>query len=100
MLPAEKKDADQRCYDGWKWSHLREVFVRLGFFKADSPKKGFAEYLADVFPYLSATNIQRSFNSCGGYVDTNATRRIIQEMINEFEDVVDVIRIVSEETES
>ena len=100
LLPAEKKDADQRCYNGWKWSHLREAFVRLGFFKADSPKKGFAEYLADVFPYLSATNIQRSFNSRGGYVDTNATRRIIQEMINEFEDVVDVIRIVSEEAES
>lgn len=95
LLPIEKKNADQRCYEGWKWSHLREAFVHLGFFKADSSKKGFAEYLADVFPYLSATNIQRSFNSRGGYVDTNATRRIIQEMVNEFEDVSDVIEMAS-----
>lgn len=95
LLPTEKEDAEQRCYEGWKWSHLREAFIRLDFFKADSSKKGFAEYLADVFPYLSATNIQRGFNSRGGYVDTNATRRIIQEMVNEFEDVVDVMKIVS-----
>lgn len=95
LLPTEKKDAEQRCYEGWKWNHLREAFIRLDFFKADSSKKGFAEYLADVFPYLSATNIQRGFNSRGGYVDTNATRRIIQEMVNEFEDVVDVMKIVS-----
>lgn len=95
LLPTEKKDAEQRCYEGWKWSHLREAFIRLDFFKADSSKKGFAEYLADVFPYLSATNIQRGFNSRGGYVDTNATCRIIKEMVNEFEDVVDVMKIVS-----
>ncbi len=95
LLPSEKKDAGQRCYEGWKWSHLREAFVRMDFFRADSSKKGFAEYLADVFPYLSATNIQRSFNSRGGYVDTNATHRIIQEMVNEFEDVVDMLSIVS-----
>ena len=95
LLPTEKKDAEQRCYEGWKWSHLREAFIRLDFFKADSSKKGFAEYLADVFPYLSATNIQRGFNSRGGYVDTNATRRIIKEMVNEFEDVVDVMKIVT-----
>ena len=91
LLTSEKKDSAKRCYEGWKWSHLREAFVRLDFFKADSSKKGFAEYLAEVFPYLSATNIQRSFNSRGGYVDTNATARVIKEMMTEFEDVVDML---------
>ena len=87
LLPSEKKDPEKRCYEGWKWSHLREAFVRLGFFKGDSSKKGFAEYLAEVFPYLSATNIQRSFNSRGGYVDTNATTRVIKDVMAEFKEV-------------
>lgn len=89
LLSHEKRDPDIRYYAGWKWKHLREAFVKLGFIKSDSSKKGFAEYLADVFPYLEATNIQRGFNSRGGYTDITATRRIISDMINEFDDILD-----------
>ena len=91
LLSHEKRDPDIRYYAGWKWKHLREAFVKLGFIKKDSSKKGFAEYLADVFPYLEATNIQRGFNSRGGYTDPNATRRIINDMVSEFEEVSDLI---------
>lgn len=91
LLEHEKRDPDMRCYDGWKWKHLREAFVKLGFFKADSSKKGFAEHLADVFPYFEATNIQRGFNSRGGYIDPNATQRIITDMVHEFETVKELM---------
>lgn len=91
LLPDEKSDPDQRCYDGWKWKHLRDAFVKLGFFKADSNKKAFAEHLAEVFPYLEATNIQRGFNSRGGYTDPNAVHRIITDMIAEFEEVKELM---------
>ena len=83
----EKRDPDARGYAGWKWTHLREAFVRLGFFRSDSSKRGFAQHLADVFPYLTLTNVQRGFNSRGGYVDSNATATIIGEMEFEFEEV-------------
>ena len=91
LLSNEKRDPDIRYYAGWKWKHLREAFIELGFIKRDSSKKGFAEYLADVFPYLEATNIQRGFNSRGGYTDLNATRRIINDMVHEFEDILNII---------
>lgn len=91
LLPAEKKDPETRCYEGWKWDYLREAFIKLGFFKADSSKRGFALYLADVFPYLTATNVQRSFNSRNAYVDSNAKQRIINEMVEEFDEVVDLM---------
>ena len=91
LVAKEKKDPSIRGYAGWKWNHLREAFVKLGFFRSDSSKKGFAEHLADVFPYLTATNIQRGFNSRGGYVDSNEKSRVISEMMNEFEEVADMI---------
>lgn len=87
LLEHEKKDPDISCYEGWKWKHLREAFIKLGFIAPDSSKKGFAEYLASVFPYLEATNIQRGFNSRGGYEDTNAAHRIVADMVNEFDEV-------------
>lgn len=87
LIEEEKRAPDRRCYAGWKWSHLREAFVRLGFFRADSSKKGFAEHLADVFPYLGATNIQLGFNDRGGFIDDNTVARIIGEIEFEFEDV-------------
>ena len=65
--------------------------MRLGFFRADSSKKGFAENLADLFPYLGATNIQRGFNDRGGFVDDNSVARIISEIEFEFEDVKDLM---------
>lgn len=87
LIDEEKRDRNKRCYDGWKWKYLREAFIRLGFFKADSSKKGFAEHLAEVFPYLVATNIQRGFNDRGSYTDTNTKDSIITAMVYEFEDV-------------
>lgn len=87
LTAEEKRDRDRRCYDGWKWKYLRDAFVKLGFIKGGSPKKGFAEHLTEVFPYLVATNIQRGFNDRGGYTDDNTKDSIITAMIHEFEDV-------------
>ena len=92
LVGHEKKDPDIRCYAGWKWKNLRDAFVKLGFFKADSSKKGFAEHLAEVFPYLEVANIQRGFNNRGGYVDNNANTRIVNDMVAEFEDVADLMK--------
>lgn len=93
LLPFEKKDPVSQGYADWKWTHLREAFVRLGFFLSDSSKRGFAQHLADVFPYLTLTNVQRGFNSRGGYVDSNKTSTIIREMVTEFEDVAAIAGI-------
>ena len=89
----EKNDVNLRNYAGWKWKHLRDAFVRLGFFRADSNKKGFAQHLADVFPYLDAANIQRGFNSRGGYTDSNVNTRIINDIVGEFEEVAEIAGI-------
>jgi len=81
--------------EGWEQKYVKEAFDTNWVVPMGPNVNAFENDLADVFPYLSATNIQRGFNSRGGYVDTNATRRIIKEMVNEFEDVVDVMIIVS-----
>lgn len=91
LLPEEKLDRNTRYYDGWKWSHLRDAFVKIGFFRGDSSKKGFADHLAEVFPYLSATNIQRGFNSRGPYAVSNTSNRILKAIQDEFEDVVELM---------
>lgn len=84
LLPDEKKDPQKNCYDGWKWKHVREAFIRLGFIRGDSTKKGLAEFFAKVFPYLSADNVKRGFNSRGTYEDPSAFRRIAAEIEGEF----------------
>lgn len=93
LIEEEKNDVNLRYYAGWKWKHLRDAFVKLGFFRADSNKRGFAQHLADVFPYLDAANIQRGFNNRGGYTDSNANTRIINDIIDEFEDVAEIAGI-------
>lgn len=92
LLEHEKKNEDTSCYTGWKWKHLREAFVKLDIIKTDSSKKGFAEHLSAVFPCLEATNIQRGFNSRGGYTDPVATKRIIADMVSEFKEVADLMK--------
>ncbi len=93
LIEEEKNNVELRIYAGWKWKHLRDAFVRLSFFRADSNKKGFAQHLADVFPYLEASNIQRGFNSRGGYTDSNANARIIKDIMSEFEEVARIAGI-------
>lgn len=87
LLDCEKRDSDIRIYENWKWKHFREAFINLGFIKSDSTKKGFAEFLASVFPYLSAENVQRGFSSRGGYEDKEAYHRIVKEIEYEFQSV-------------
>jgi hypothetical protein len=91
LLDVEKHDSKVSCYEGWKWKHLREAFVKLGFIPADSAKKGFAEFLANVFPYLGSSNVQRSFNSRGGADDPVSNRRIVADIIKEFQPVKDIM---------
>jgi hypothetical protein len=92
LLKQEKKDPESSRYEGWKWKHLREAFVKLDFIAADSPKKGFAKHIAAVFPCLEFTNIQRGFNSRGGYYeDEKASKRIISDIIAEFQPVKDLM---------
>ena len=93
LIEEEKNDVNLRYYAGWKWKHLRDAFVKLGFFRADSNKRGFAQNLADVFHYLDAAKIQRGFNNRGGYTDSNANTRIINDIIDEFEDVAEIAGI-------
>ena len=87
LIDTEKRDKTASAYDGWKWKHLRETFMRLGLITKDHPKKAFAEYLEKVFPYLEAANVQRGFNSRGTYDDPNAFARIVNEIMDEFRPV-------------
>lgn len=87
LLPDEKENPQKKCYDGWKWKHVREALIHLKFVRPDSPKKGLAEYLAEVFPYLSATSVKRSFNSRGIYEDPLVFKRKVDEIIAEFKHI-------------
>jgi len=91
LLESEKRDKAVSCYEGWKWKHRREALMNLGFIKKDTTKKGLAEYLEKVFPYLDAENVKRGFNSRGGYEDPTAFNRIVKEMEYEFEPVADLL---------
>ena len=91
LLKEEKGDPVKNDYEGWKWKHLREAFIKLGFFNADSPKVGFAKHLAAVFPYLEVSSIQRGFDENRGYTDSIITSRIIANMVAEFEEVVEMM---------
>lgn len=84
LLSKEKRNKEESRYEGWKWRHLREAFLNLGFLRSDHAKKRFAEYLAKVFPYLTADNVLRGFSSRGSYVDKEADNRIIADIEDEF----------------
>ena len=95
LLEHEKRDKEIRIYESWKWKHLREAFIKLGFIKADSTKKGFAEFLESVFPYLTSDNVKRGFNSRGGYEDKDAFNRIVVDIMVEFQPVKDMCQKVN-----
>ena len=91
LLESEKRDKAISCYEGWKWKHLRQALMNLGFIRKDTTKKGLAEYLEKVFPYLDAENVKRGFNYRGGYEDIKTDNRIVKEMEDEFEPVADLL---------
>ena len=87
LLPEEKRDRQKKHYEGWKWRHLRDALMRAGIIHNDAPKKGLAEYLGSVFPYLSADNIKRGFNRGVAYED-RSTRRVVAAIVEEFSPVM------------
>lgn len=90
LLPEEKRDKTASAYDGWKWKHLREAFMTLGFIRKAHAKKALAEYFAQVFPYLDPENVKRGFNSRGTYEDPSATARVVREVVAEFSSVTEI----------
>ena len=86
----EKHDKEASVYEGWKWKHLREAFMQLGFIKKDHVKKALAEYFEKVFPYLDAANVLRGFNSRGSYEDPTLFARLVSEISAEFQPVLDL----------
>lgn len=95
LVEEEKRDSEINCYNGWKWSHLREAFMNIGLIRKDTPKKSFAEYLAAVFPYLSADSVKRGFNNRGTIPDQAAFNRIVREIQGEFKPVIEIINRAS-----
>lgn len=91
LLEKEKRNPKANCYANWKWIHLREAFMNLGFIRKDSTKKGFAEHLESALPYLEAGNVIRGFNSRGNSPEPVAFDRIVSDIEYEFQCVKDMI---------
>lgn len=78
---------DSAEHKSWVKKFAVDLAVRGGF------EVLLDQHLADVFPYLDAANIQRGFNSRGGYTDRNANASIIHDIMGEFEDVAEIAGI-------
>ena len=58
-----------------------------------TPKAAFAEYLAQVFPYLEAEAVKRGFNSRSGQLEnTTADNRIIKDIKFEFDSLAQMLK--------
>ena len=91
LISKEKKDKESKRYEGWKWMHLREAFVKLGILRRDNTKKGFAEHLAKVFPYLTEDSVLRGLNGRSIYKNKAMDERIVDDIVDEFEPVKELL---------
>ena len=91
LLSKEKKDKETKRYEGWKWMHLREAFVKLGILRSDNTKKGFAEHLAKVFPFLTEDSVLRGLNGRSVYKNKAMDERIVSDIVEEFEPVKELL---------
>lgn len=91
LIDKEKKRKEMNRYAKWKWKHVREAFMNLGFIDKDTPKKGLAEYFEQVFPYLDADNVNRGFNSRGTYENPMTFNKVVSEIEYEFDPVKKLI---------
>lgn len=100
LIEKEKVDKDINVYAEWKWKHVREAFISLGFIRKDTTKQGFAEYLVSVFPSLSVDGVKRGFNKRSTYEDSNAFDRIVYDIQFEFQPVIDMLEDASQKKPS
>ena len=91
LLSKEKKDKESKRYEGWKWMHLREAFVKLGILRSDNTKKGFAEHLAKVFPFLTVDGVLRGLNGRSVYKNKAMDERIVSDIVEEFGPVKELL---------
>ena len=91
LLSKEKKDKETKRYEGWKWMHLREAFVKLGILRSDNTKKGFAEHLAKVFPFLTEDSVLRGLNGRSVYKNKAMDERIVSDIVEEFGPVKELL---------
>lgn len=69
-----------------------DAYVKMGFIRRDFTKKGFADHLASVFPYLTADSVLRSLSSRSTFDDKDADRRYVSEIEYEFKPVTDLMK--------
>lgn len=82
----EKSKVNVNAYKLWKWNHLRVAFEKAGFIEKDTPKKYFAEFVHEVFPYLKAESVTRSIQR---YSESKSGfDRIANDVVKEFAAVV------------
>lgn len=92
LLREEKRDKEARQYTGWKWRHLMDAYLNMGFIRRDFTKRGFANHIASVFPYLTADSVLRSLSSRSAYDNKDADRRYVSEIEYEFKPVTDLMK--------
>ena len=92
LLREEKRDKEARQYTGWKWRHLMDAYLNMGFIRRDFTKKGFANHIASVFPYVTADSVLRSLSSRSAYDNKDADRRYVSEIEYEFKPVTDLMK--------
>lgn len=92
LLDHERIDKKINVYKDWKWVHVRDAFLNMNMIRLNFTQKGFADFLASVFPYLESDTVKRGFNSRSNSVDTVAYKRIVGEIEYEFEELKDILR--------
>ena len=85
LTEAEKYRMEFKLYKKWKWNHLRVAFEKTGFINRNIPKKHFAEYIHQVFPYITVDSITRSIQRYNE--NDNGFDYIVREIATEFSEV-------------
>ena len=89
LTKEEESDVNFRSYKNWKWNHLRMAFVKLDFIENNTPKKHFAEFIHQVFPYITTASIIRSIQRYGE--SSLNFNQIVKEIEQEFGKVKEML---------
>lgn len=89
LTKEEANKIEYKLYKKWKWNHLRVAFEKAGLTDEDIPKQHFAEFIHQVFPYITTTSVERSIQR---YKETHKDFDfIVKDIVSEFKDVTDLI---------
>lgn len=87
----EECNVNFRLYRNWRWNHLRMAFIKSKFIEDNTPKQHFAEFIHQVFPYITTPSIVRSIQRYGE--SSLNFYQIVKEIEKEFKEVREMIEM-------